>query len=384
MKAMNFLNNIPILVVLFAATTFVFVDASSAQRPQRGGLPSSKVEPEAAPTEPDDNANPASGAELFDDVGAQPEGNRPTQAMATQPTANVDSENLTPEPVNDVVEVLTDKVLMAYTWFPAGSGETAPGATASSGKDAAAFLLLHDWDSQRSDMFPLARHLQSAGYAVLVPDLRGHGESTRVTGSDQTLDFDKFKPAQIASAINDIEQCRRILLAKNDAEEVNIDLLNVVAVGDSAHLAVQWAITDWSWKPIGGKKQGQYVKSLTLVSPTARFKRSSLTKLARAPVISGANGTAIPMFLIWGGQDPEAAEDGQDLYDLLSKDRPPSSASDPAAVWREQDLFQATPNVPMNGTQLIAAPPIQNSISNFAAQKVLTARERFKWEKRGK
>ena len=384
MKSINLSNPVLIAVLLVATSTFLFADASSAQRPQRGGLPSSKVEPEKEKTEPDDKANPASGAELFTDNEMQPDNVGPAQTTPNQPTANVDSENLTPEPVNDVVEVLTDKVLMAYSWFPAGSTKTTPGAAAINGKDAAAFLLLHDWNSQRSDMFPLAKHLQSAGYAVLVPDLRGHGESTRVTGSDQTLDYEKFKPAQVASAINDIEQCRRILLTKNDAEEVNIDLLNVVAVGDSAHLALEWAITDWSWKPIGGKKQGQYVKSLTLVSPTEKFKRSSLTKLARAPVISGANGAAIPMFVIWGGQDANAAEDGQDFYDLLSKKSPPSSASDPAAVWREQDLFQAVPNVPMSGNQLIAAPPIQNSIANFAAQKVLTARERFPWGKRGR
>ena len=57
---------------------------------------------------------------------------------------------------------------LAATFYPSRAG-----------KDAAAVILLHRDGGQRADLDRLARLVQLGGNAVIVPDLRGHGESAR-------------------------------------------------------------------------------------------------------------------------------------------------------------------------------------------------------------
>ncbi len=58
------------------------------------------------------------------------------------------------------------------------------------GKDAPAVILLHMFKGNRRDMLPLGEMLQKQGCAVIMPDLRGHGESTSVlvNGSEKKFD----------------------------------------------------------------------------------------------------------------------------------------------------------------------------------------------------
>ena len=50
------------------------------------------------------------------------------------------------------------------------------------GKQTIPVVLLHGWKQSRNDYKDLAPALQAQGYAVIVPDLRGHGESTHLKG----------------------------------------------------------------------------------------------------------------------------------------------------------------------------------------------------------
>src|SRR5438874_10913883 len=53
------------------------------------------------------------------------------------------------------------------------------------GKEAIPVILLHEYGGSGADFKGLAEHLQGEkepGFAVLVPDLRGHGGSTKVRG----------------------------------------------------------------------------------------------------------------------------------------------------------------------------------------------------------
>ena len=94
--------------------------------------------------------------------------------------------------------------------------------------------MLHDWDGNRKQFSGLATYLQSIGHSIIVPDLRGHGESLRVKASDMTLDREKFNRNAIAAMGEDIEACKRFLLKKNNGGELNIEFLTVVAAGQSA------------------------------------------------------------------------------------------------------------------------------------------------------
>ncbi len=87
------------------------------------------------------------------------------------------------------------------------------------------FLLIHDWGGSRADLLPFAEYLQKSGYAVIVPDLRGHGESTARAGGTAKLDSAKFRKSDMAGVLLDIERCKKYLVQRNNDGELNIDLL---------------------------------------------------------------------------------------------------------------------------------------------------------------
>ena len=160
----------------------------------------------------------------------------------------------TPPAPEQVALETKDGVQLSATWY-AGVNK----------KESIPVIMLHDWDGNRKQFSGLATYLQSIGHSIIVPDLRGHGESLRVKASDMTLDREKFNRNAIAAMGEDIEACKRFLLKKNNGGELNIEFLTVVAAGQSAVLASQWAVKDWSWPVVAGRKQGQDVKALVLL-----------------------------------------------------------------------------------------------------------------------
>ena len=254
------------------------------------------------------------------------------------------------------------------------------------GKSTAPFILVHDWSRSRADLLMLASFLQQQGHAVIVPDLRGHGESVGMLGSTKLLDHKKFNKADKASAVGDIDQCKRFLQEKNNEGIINIDLLNIVAVGDSCHLAIAWTLADWAWEPMGGMKQGKDVKSLILFSPTKKFAGSSLKKLMKSPLISGRKATPLPMLVVWGEQSA-VAKDNNDFIDLLRKFRPEvPEGTDLATLWATQNLFHFQASTTMSGFELAGNPnakQIWTFANNFVSQKVLVSKDQYPWQIRG-
>ena len=401
---LTFLALFAIVVVLDNGLS---IETCVAQR--RQGVfkkPSEQPGPRNPPNQP---ATPKTGP---GGVGA------PTPASPAAKTANADGEDeeglaeeYLPTVVTEVVN--RDNIEMVCTWYPAipeeeliriGVREPKPekedaegdptqpkteaGEEILPGTEVAPFILVHDWDrGSRKDLAAMANFLQMQGHAVIVPDLRGHGESIKVKGSQQKLDYRKFKRNQVQSAVGDIDQCKRFLIKKNNEKELNIDLLNVVAVGDSCHLAMAWTIADWSWSSVAGVKQGKDVKSLTLFSPSSSFESMSLKKAMKSPLISGRKATPLPMFVIWG-RNAKDRRDPQNFVRDLRKNRPEASDdSDLAQRWLSQDLFHYAAPTDWRGAQLAGEPQaktIWESVNNFVAQKVLTHRDKCPWKLRGK
>lgn len=268
---------------------------------------------------------------------------------------------------------------------PGGDGSGSKDES-EAGKEVVPFILVHNWGRSRQDMQRFATYLQSQGHAVIVPDLRGHGESTVVKGMNEPLNHEDFKKKQALSAVADIDQCKRFLMKKNNEGELNIDLLNVVAVGDSSHLAIAWAISDWSWPSLGSLKQGQDVKSLILFSPTAKFNGSVLKKLAKSPLISGKKSTPLPMLVLWGNQAADGAA-ASEFVTELRKHRPVASEEkDMATRWFTQDLFDYAAPTQWNGVQLAGMEQSRELwvfANNFVQQKVMVHKDRFPWRLRG-
>src|SRR5262245_54328317 len=90
------------------------------------------------------------------------------------------------------------------------------------GKEAIPVILLHEYGGSGADRKALAECLQGEGFAALVPDLRGHGGSTKVkNGKD--LDHKKMPP-KLCHAMygkdGDIDVCKAFLLKENNLEKL--------------------------------------------------------------------------------------------------------------------------------------------------------------------
>ena len=254
-----------------------------------------------------------------------------------QPSSNAASDEESQLAPKDVTLTTKDKVELACTYFPplaqvkpATKGASDKKAKAASGSKTAAppadgkrvipYIILHDWDSSRADTKALATFLSAQGNAVITPDLRGHGGSTRVVGVSKAVDAQKFKSAEIAATMQDIETCKKFLVQKNNAGELNVDMLAVIAIGKTVPLATQWVVQDWSFAPYSkGIKQGQDVKFLIMLAPEKKLGPFSMSRVTSAPIFDGQN--ALPTIVSWGtGSD--SAKDSQSIYTRLQKKRP--------------------------------------------------------------
>lgn len=306
-----------------------------------------------------------------------------TQANGSRTIPKRDEVQI-PEPENLVLET-SDGVRLVCTYFGAGlADETA-------GHSVVPIILLHDWEGNRGQLLEFGKYLQSMGHAVIVPDLRGHGESVGVIGSEIAIDVAKFRRNEIASALKDIECCKKFLVQKNNDGQLNIDLLSMVAVGKSSLLAAQWSVNDWfAFPPFNaeGIKQGQDIKSLMLVSPEKKLGSASLTGILANELFTGArSGAAMPLLLTWSAGDEDAAKHCEVIFKKLEKARPDvSEITDPIEKFEKTTLFQVpVPNVKLSGVRLLETPTVDRLwpyLESFIAKKVAAKAESFPWKSR--
>ena len=218
-------------------------------------------------------------------------------------------------PPVEVVEIKTkDKVVLEASFY--GSINE---------KEAVPVILLHDWDGNRTQMETYAESLQKQGFAVIVPDLRGHGNSMFMEDGTE-LKPDKWKPAEIATAVADIEACKKFLVGKNNEGELNIDQLSVVAEGVSCIHAVRWTISDWQFGDargyLAGIKQGKDVKSLVLMGPPKSYRSMNLSQDLKSELFSSDDNRAMPIFIL-GDQDrsEKSVRESKALYTTLKRKR---------------------------------------------------------------
>ncbi len=146
------------------------------------------------------------------------EDNKPGQKTAL-PSKAAEAELPRPE---DIAMQTADNVLLTATYYRGGKG-----------KESIPVVLLHGWKHNRTDYTKyFAPYLQSKGFAVVVPDLRGHGDSTRLKtlhGKDETLDAITLAPNQFNLMVTqDMKAVKDFLWEKNNAGELNLDKLCVV------------------------------------------------------------------------------------------------------------------------------------------------------------
>lgn len=283
-----------------------------------------------------------------------------------------------PEAVSRVLET-KDGVQLQTAWFPPILE-----------KDAIPIILMHDWNGQGSDLGPLASYLQQQGHAVIVPDLRGHGGSTRVRGLEAPLDRERFTKIEIALMAEDLETCKRFLMEQNNQGNLNIELLTIVATGDLGMIAVDWALKDWSWPAVAGRKQGQDVKALILLSPSRSFKGLSINPALRNPLLSGRGAVPLSMLIAVGTQAGGPVRDARNIYESLERTRTPlqlSGSPEEQARQRlqQQDLFLQEYDTDLQGAALVdprARLSLHETILGFLNARLTAKADTYRWTDR--
>lgn len=189
-------------------------------------------------------------------------------------------------------------------------------------------ILIHDLGGSHRSVEPLAKSLQAAGYAVVAPDLRGHGTSRleHLPGSqdDQSRllkrpDFEMMSASaggqkRDQSAVRgDIECVRNWMKQQADAGTLVMQPLFVVGSGLGATVAAAWTAADATWRDLATGPQGREVAGLVLISPTFATKGYGITPaLAQEHVRS-----SVPVLVIAGSGDRDATK----VFEQLKRHR---------------------------------------------------------------
>lgn len=278
----------------------------------------------------------------------------------------------TPPQPERVVKKTNDNVNLVFTYY---------GGT--KGKESVPVILLHDLDGNRKDYTAFAAYLQkSYGCAVIVPDLRGHGESTQ-TVTNVTIDRSKFRKQDYLTFNEDISTCFRYLRDEvNNKGNANIDQLCLIATGYLGINATAWTLEDYSYQPVGGKKQGQFVKGLVLISPRKSIKGFGITTLIKLPLFTGKGAKPLPMMLAIGEGNDRSYRDGLAIYKSLERTRPKvADIPDVAEYFKKQSIFLR--DYPESAGAGLLSPNSGNNlgveIAKFIRYKIVAKSDQMPW-----
>jgi alpha-beta hydrolase superfamily lysophospholipase len=299
--------------------------------------------------------------------------------LGISPGRSAESTLKIPDPQNSSITT-DDGLVLHYTFYPGGFQQNlkTKEVTAVPGKEVVPILLLHGWKGKRTEYDATASMLQRLGHAIMVPDLRGHGDSNvrRIPGREFTYNLDRMARGDIEMMRADLDAVKKVLLEKNNAEELNIELLCVVGAEFGATLAVNWAMADWSWPQLPGFKQGRDVKVLVLLSPLNSFRGISLDNALEFPVIR----VSLPIMIVVGAEDTKNSRDAKAIYQRLAKFRGKTPANAKESGGR-QNLVLVEPPTSLTGTQLLAPRglTVNQQLAGFIHAQLTMRKGDFPW-----
>ena len=179
-------------------------------------------------------------------------------------------------------------------------------------------ILIHELKGQSGEWAATAKTLQAAGHSVIVPDLRGHGESTEQTlptgGAARKLKAERLRADDFKKMVTmDLEAVKKFLLQKHNNEELNIDMLTVAGSEFGATIGALWTAQDWTWPLVAGQKQGQDVKALVMLSPRMTYKGLNM-----APATKSRAFGEIAVFVVYGQTGKQGGETRR-LYKIVER-----------------------------------------------------------------
>jgi pimeloyl-ACP methyl ester carboxylesterase len=256
-----------------------------------------------------------------------------------------------PKEVEKVIDVIVtkdgiDAAQIEQLTFPEPEGvsiTTPDGFTLSAtfyggilGKKTPVLILLHDLGGSAGELNELARWLQTNfGFASIVPDLRGHGNSPLPNAPE--LEPDKFSGAQLTNI-----------------------------------LAAEWSLVDWSFPRLAGKKQGQDVKQLVMISPVDSYKGVRMTAI-KEPLFTGREfETPLNVWLVYASTDKQQKKDVEMIQDHLVKGR-----KDEGSTGVYVAAYDAS------GAAIANLEAFRAGLGEFVYYKLYKDHTKYPWEVRG-
>ena len=238
----------------------------------------------------------------------------------------------------------SDQVNINIVYYPA---VVQPAAPATPPPAVPVVMLLHDLNGSNESLVGLAKSRQKRGFAVVVPDLRGHGDSTTRTGIDALLEPDDLTKADFeamvlarggqirAQATNrgDVEVVRGCIREKASSGVLDMKRFFVVGSGAGAAIAAAWTVEDATWRDGTSGPQGREVRGLVMVSPTQTVRGFSMASTLFAPKNPAADHVkrSVPILVIAGENESDATR----LIKQLKAARP--------SQWYEKLASEASP-----------------------------------------
>ncbi len=251
----------------------------------------------------------------------------------------------------------------------------------SNGKETIPIVMLHSHKGNRRDFDDLATFFQGDyfGAAVLVPDLRGHGESTSIPGQTRPLSADKLNAGHFRAMVDfDMEACKKFLMDRHNRGELNIEQLTLIGTEMGASVAFLYAKNDWMWPPLATGKQGQDVRAVAMISPQTVFKGLKLADGMTDQAYGFRENVQI--FMGVGDQDAKALKDVERLEKQIRRFRPAEPADKP----EESSIVVARFNTNLQGKELVAEPSfnLHTELARFVDFRVKQKGSEFPWKDR--
>jgi pimeloyl-ACP methyl ester carboxylesterase len=270
-----------------------------------------------------------------------------------------------PEPV-ELNLTTSDGVLLALTYYPSNHG-----------REAIPIVLLHMSKGSRTDYKYLAVELQKQGFAVIAPDLRGHGDSTKqkIGDTDRTLNAAKLPIDQYLLMVDrDMYAVKEFLWEKNNAKELNLNKLCLIGAEMGASVAINFTAFDSMGYgdsdrgPFYGPLQlGLFVKGLILLSPEVSFKGLPLTPLHEDLRKN------LPVLILVGRDDSKSYGDAERVSKIFKR-TPPKKPEDTT-------YFFNTLNTKLQGTHLLEPKTLNTDkmISQFLQLRLVQSEDAKNW-----
>lgn len=235
-----------------------------------------------------------------------------------------------------------DGVAIKFSYYASATPESVP------------VILLHGGGGKRDDLRPVAEYLSAQGHSVVVPDLRGHGESTEQTkaGRTITLSYKTQNRNDInAMVLHDMTKIWNFLLNENNEKVVNIKKLCVVGVDMGAIVAVNFVAKNYTEKDYRNQPRGKDVKAIVLVSPPSAYRGASCSEATKQPAFKGQVSTLIAV----GDDGATERNNAKQLESILTKFAESGANKDS----KEKLVLYAALKTKLQGAQLLANPQLK-------------------------